>query len=108
MALLPPKIHVYQERTTCSGDGMMPAATHCRSTVKCHSASSRSGRMTNQGVGNRSFATLLLQAELIRRLAGRLRQELVGIVVGHFARHVPRNHAVVGEEFRDALDRFER
>src|SRR6185369_11286651 len=98
IALLLPKIQVCQERTTRSGDGMMPTATHCRSTVKCHSASNSSGRMTNQGAGNRSFATLLLQAELLRRLAGRLDQELVGVVVGDLGRHVARDHAVVGKE----------
>ena len=38
--------------------------------------------MTNQGAGSRSFATLLLQAELIRRLAGRLGQEIVVVVLG--------------------------
>src|SRR6476619_647635 len=59
---------------------MIPAATHCRATVKCHSASSRSGRITNQGAENRNFVTLLLQAELFWRLAGRLRQELVVVV----------------------------
>ena len=51
---------------------------------------------------------LLLQAELLRRLAGRLGEEVVGVVLRDLARHVARDDAVVGEELRDALDRLQR
>src|SRR5688572_31931660 len=51
---------------------------------------------------------LLFYAELLRRLSGRLGEEIVRVVLRDLSRHVARDHAVVGEELRDALDRLER
>src|SRR5688572_30927601 len=107
MAVLLPKIQVCQERSTCAGEGMMPSVTHRSSTAKCHSATSNAGSTSSQGAGSR-FKNLLLDTELLRRLAGRLGEELVGVVLADLARDVARDDAVVGQELRDALDRLER
>src|SRR5688572_22614279 len=107
IALVEPKIQVCQERSTCAGDGMMPSVTQRSSTAKCHSASSSAGSTSSQGAGSR-FSKLLLEAELLRRLSGGLGEEIVRVVLRDLARHVARDDAVVGEEFRDALDRLER
>src|SRR5687768_3547044 len=107
IALVEPKIQVCQERSTCAGDGTMPSVTQRSSTAKCHSASSNAGSTSSQGAGSR-FNDLLLYPELLRRLAGRLGQEVVGVVLADLARHVARDDAVVGQELGDALDRLER
>src|SRR5688572_10391519 len=106
MALVDPKIHVCHERRTCAGDGMMPSATQRSSTAKCQSASSRAGRTSSHGAGRR-FSNLLFDAELLRRPARRLGQELVRVMLVDLARHVARNDTVIGQELRDALDRLE-
>src|SRR5262245_42606384 len=51
---------------------------------------------------------LLVGAELRRRFPGRPGEEVVRVVLADLARHVAGDHAVVGEELRDPLDRFER
>src|SRR5688572_27523289 len=88
---------------------MMPAVTHCCVTATCQSTSSAAGSSRNQGVRNCVRVTgLLLEAELLRGLAGCLGQELVGVVLRHLARHVARDYAVVRQELGDALDRLQR
>src|SRR5688572_23146580 len=107
IALVEPKIQVCHERSTCAGDGMMPSVTQRSSTAKCHSASSSAGSTSSQGAGSR-FSKLLLDSELLWRLAGRLGEEIVRVVLRDLSRHVARDHAVVGKELRDALDRLQR
>src|SRR6185503_19980407 len=117
--LVLPKIQVCQERTTCSGDGMTPSVIQRSVTAKCQSASSASGRTMNHGTDRRSFTprpirsrcspdALLVLAELVRRLAGGLGQEIVGVMLADLARHVARDDAVVRQELGDALDRLKR
>src|SRR5687767_14092367 len=107
VALVEPKIQVCHERSSCAGDGMMPSVTRRSPTAKCHSATSSAGSTSSQGAGSR-FKNLLLDTELLRRLAGRLGEELVGVVLPDLARNVARDDAVVGQELRDALDRLKR
>src|SRR5688572_23042826 len=107
MAVLLPKIQVCQERSTWAGDGMMPSVTQCSSTAKCHSASSNAGSTSNHGAGSR-FSNLLLQAQLLRRLAGRLGEEVVGVMLRDLAGDIAGDDAVVGKELGDALDRLQR
>src|SRR6267142_1684453 len=99
-----PKIQRCQDCATCSGDGMMPSVTQCWWTAAVHSARNPSGR----SAGHRRRTTLLVLAELDRRLPRRLGQEVVGVVLRDLAGDVARDDAVVGEELRDALDRLQR
>src|SRR5687768_16414824 len=111
IALVEPKIQVCQERSTCAGEGMMPSVTQRSSTAKCHSATSNAGSTSSRGAGTRLSnlrSGLLLQPELLRRLARRLGEEVVGVVLRDLAGDVARDHAVVGKELRDALDRLQR
>src|SRR5262245_16729682 len=87
---------------------MMPSATQCRTTAKCQSAASKAGRTITHGVGSRSFTRLPSDAELLRRLAGGLGEEIVAVVLAELACHVARDHAIVRKEFRNALDRLKR
>src|SRR5256885_15849909 len=99
---------------------IMPSATQRYSTVRCQRAMSASGSTSAQGA-RRTLATprsfrcgrpvsrgLLIQPKLRRRPAGRLREKVVGIVLRDFARDVAGDDAVIRQELRDSLDRFER
>src|SRR5437773_5788472 len=98
----------------------MPSATQRYSTVRCQRMTSATGSTSAQGA-RRTLATpqssrcgrpvsrgLLIQPKLRRRPAGRLREKLVGVVLRDFARDVAGDDAVIRQELRDSLDRFER
>src|SRR6185436_16871044 len=53
IAVVLPKIQVYQERSTCAGDGIRPSVTQRRSTSKCQSVTSSAGSTSSQGAGSR-------------------------------------------------------
>ena len=53
IAVVLPKIQVCHERSTWAGEGMMPSATQCSSTAKCHSATSSAGSTTSHGARSR-------------------------------------------------------
>src|SRR5256885_16029945 len=85
---------------------IMPSATQRYSTVRCQRTRSAAGSTSAQGA-RRTLATpspsaaagpvsrgLLIQPQLRRRPAGRLREKVVGVVLRDFARDVAGDDAV--------------